>query len=250
MKNLVTLSRVLLAAVLLSACTGELDPLAPGVTDGEYALGIKALMPLVIGNHWTYNVVVSDTAGAEKSRYTYTLSVLDTVTADTGKIPLVPPATTRGSLTRAALVWYLLRGELDATTCWQVDTLENLRFRKSDDQRFYEQIPFNFRAAVGDTTPARYRSADTTYWASGDVIITTADSVRTTLVSKGDGFIRTTLGSAPFFHYRQSYVKATDYTDYYFKPGFGLVLMEKFQRKSDGTMVRIRRDELVSYFLR
>jgi hypothetical protein len=204
MKNLAALSLILVTGILLSACTEDLDPLAPGTTDGKYALGIKALMPLAVGNRWTYSVVVNDTSGIEKARYTYDLSVLDTVTADTGKIPLVPPSTNRKGLSREALAWYLLQGESGATTCWQVDTVENLRFRKSDDTRFYEQVAFNFRAAIGDVSSPRYIGPDTTTWGSGDVIITAADTVRTALVSRGGDTLRTTLGSAPWFQYPDS----------------------------------------------
>jgi hypothetical protein len=69
------------------------------------------------------------------------------------------------------------------------------------------------------------------------------------LASKGNDSLRTTLGSAPYFQYTQSYVKRTDYTKYYFKPGFGLFLIEKYQKTPGGRMIRVRRDELVSYYL-
>jgi hypothetical protein len=248
MKNLVTVSLILLTGLLWSACTDTLDPLSPGNTGGNYALGIKALMPLVKGNRWTYNVVVHDTSGVEKARYTYDLSVLDTALADTGKIPLLPPSTSRKDLSRGALTWYLLRGEAGATTCWQVDSVENLRVRRSDDARFYEQVAFNFRAGIGDVSSPRYIGPDTTTWGSGDVIITGADTVQTALVSRGGDTLRTTLGSAPYFQYRLFYVKRTDVAYYYYKPGFGLFLIERFYRKSDGSTVLVRRDELVSYY--
>lgn len=250
MKNLKILSLILLAGVLFAACSDTLEPLSPGSTDGNYALGIKALMPLAVGNRWTYAVAVYDTTGAAKAHYVFTLSVVDTISADTSKIPLVPPNTNRMSMKRESLVWYLLRGEMGVTTCWQVDSLENLLVRKSDDTRFFEQTPFNFRAAIGDVSPARKVGPDTSTWASGDVIITGADSVRTSLVSKGIDTLRTTLGSAPYFQYRQTYAVGSGYTDYYFKPGFGLILVEKFVRKADGTMVRVRRDEMASYYFR
>jgi hypothetical protein len=250
MKNFKTLNFVLLVGVLFAACSDALDPLSPGSTDGAYSLGIKALVPLAVGNRWTYNVAVYDTTGAAKARYVFTLSVVDTVSADTSRIPLVPPNTSRKNMKQEALAWYLLQGELGVRTCWQVDSLENLLVRKSDDTRFFEQVPFNFRAVIGDISPARYVGPDTSTWASGDVITTGVDSVRTSLVSKGIDTLRTTLGSAPYFHYRQSYAVQTGYTDYYFKPGFGLVLVEKFVRKADGTMARVRRDELASYYFR
>jgi len=250
MTHRIALSLPLMAALLVGGCTETPDPLAPGSSDGVYALGIKALVPLAVGNRWTYDVTVTDTLGAEQAHYTYTLSVLDTITADTSQIKPLPPNQNRKYLTRAALLWYLLEGEEGARTCWQVDTLENLRFRKADDTRFYEQHPFNFRAAIGDVTPTRYIGPDTITWGSGDVIMTGADSVRSTLVSKGNDTLRTTLGSAPYYVYRESYARRTDVADYYYKPGFGLFLIERFARKSDGTMVRIRRDELVSYYFR
>jgi hypothetical protein len=239
-----------LIAMLIAGCSENQDPLAPGSMDGQYSIGTKGLVPLNIGNRWTYSVVLYDTTGIERKRYTYTLSVKDTISADTGKIPLVSPSIDRKSIKREALVWYLLQGESGVTTCWQVDTLENLRIRKSDDTRFYEQTAFNFRAAVGDTTFARYIGGDTMVWASGDIIYTTADSVRSSLVSKGVDTLRTTLGSAPYFYYRESYKVRTDYTNYYFKPGFGLLLIEKYQRTAGGTTVRVRRDELVSYYFK
>ena len=250
MKSTVIVRLFSLTVILLAACNENLDPLAPGSMDGEYALGIKALVPLAVGNRWTYNVVLYDTSGAERGGYTYVLSVRDTVTADTAKIPLVPPSTDRGGLTRAALSWYLLEGELGVTTCWQVDSVENLRIRKSDDTLFYEQAAFNFRASLGDTTAPGYIGPDTVIWGSGERFIYEADSVKSKLLSKGSVPLRTTLGSAPYFQYRQSYVVRADYTDYYFKPGFGLVLIERFQQTPGGTSVRVRRDELVSYYLR
>jgi hypothetical protein len=122
--------------------------------------------------------------------------------------------------------------------------------RRSDDTRFYEQYAFNFRASLGDVTPSQYIGKDTIVWASGDRFIYEADSVKSTLVSKGNDTLRTTLGSSPYFQYRQSFVVRTDYTNYYFKPGFGLVLIETYQRKANGSMVRVRRDELTSYYFR
>jgi hypothetical protein len=248
MKYILIYSLFVLTAILIASCSENLDPLSPGSTNGEYALGIKALVPLAVGNSWTYNVTVYDTAGAQRNQYSYTLSVRDTITADTSKIPLSSAA--RKSMTRGALVWYLLQGELGATTCWQSDSLENLRIRKSDDTRFFEQSAFNFRASIGDITPSRYISKDTVFWASGDRFVYNADSVKSTLVSKGVDTLRTTLGSAPYFQYRESYALRADYTDYYFKPGFGLFLVERYQRTQGGKMVRVRRDELVSYYFR
>jgi hypothetical protein len=246
MKNIVTATLFLAAVLLLSACTKTLDPLSPGSTDGKYAIGTKELVPLAIGNAWTYNVVLYDTvSGAERTYYSYVLTVVDTITADTSKIPLSSAA--RKGLVRDALRWYLLQGELGATMCWQVDTLENLCMRKNDDTRFFDQTAFNFRAAVGDTTPARSIGADTSRWASGDIVVTRPDSVRTTLAARIDT-LRTTLGSAPYFKYTQFYVGRTEFTNYYFKPGFGLIMTEKFRRKADGTVVRVRRDELGSYY--
>jgi hypothetical protein len=248
MKNTVFYGPFFLAALLFASCAENLDPLSPGSTNGEYALGIKALVPLVIGNSWTYKVTVYDTSGAQRNQYAYTLSVRDTVTADTSKIPLVPPSKNRKAFTRGALVWYLLQGESGVGTCWQVDSLENLRIRKTDDTRFFEQSAFNFRASIGDVTPSRYIGADTITWASGDRFVYDADSVKSTLVSKGVDTLRTTLGSAPYFQYREYYVTRPDYTNYYFKPGFGLFLVERYQRTPGGKMVRMRRDELVSYY--
>lgn len=248
MKNTVILSLILLAAILFGSCSENLDPLSPGSTNGEYALGIKALVPLAVGNSWTYYVTVYDTAGAQRSQFTYTLSVKDTVTADTSKIPLSSAG--RKSLSRDALVWYLLQGESGMTTCWQVDSLEVLRIRKSDDTRFFEQSAFNFRASVGDVTPLRYIGKDTVVWASGDRFVYTADSVKSTLASKGTDTLRTTLGSAPYFQYKESYALRADYTNYYFKPGFGLFLVERFQRTPGGKIVRVRRDELTSYYFK
>jgi hypothetical protein len=80
--------------------------------------------------------------------------------------------------------------------------------------------------------------------------VTEADSVRSTLVSRAVDTLRTTLGSAPYYVYRESYVRRTDVAYYYYKPGFGLFLIERFVQRSDGTMVLIRRDELVSYYFR
>ena len=248
MKNKAFLSLPVIVVIVFAACTENLDPLSPGSTDGEYALGMKTLVPLAVGNAWTYNVTVFDTSGAQRNQFAYTLSVRDTVTADTSKIPMSSAG--RRSLTRGALVWYLLRGESGVTTCWQVDSLENLRIRKSDDSRFFEQTAFNFRAIIGDVTSTRYIGKDTVVWASGDRFIYSADSVRTALVSKGADTLRTTLGSAPYFQYREYYTARTDHTDYYFKPGFGLFLVEKFQRTTGGRMVRVRRDELTSYYFK
>jgi hypothetical protein len=248
MKNKLIFSLSFLATILIGSCAENLDPLSPGSTNGEYALGIKALVPLAVGNSWTYNVTVYDTSGAQRTQYTYTLSVKDTITADTSKIPL--PSASKKSLTRGALVWYLLQGELGATTCWQADSLENLRIRKSDDTRFFEQAAFNFRASIGDVTPSRYIGKDTVLWTSGDRFIYNADSVKSTLVSKGVDTLRTTLGSAPYFQYRESYALRADYANYYFKPGFGLFLVEKYQRTPGGKTVRVRRDELTAYYFR
>ena len=248
MKNKLILSLIVLAAILLASCSENLDPLSPGSTNGEYALGIKALVPLAVGNSWTYTVTVYDTSGAQRNQYTYTLSVKDTITADTSKIPLSSAG--RRSLTRGALVWYRLEGESGATTCWQVDSLENLRIRKSDDTRFFEQSAFNFRASIGDITPVRYVGKDTVVWASGDRFVYNADSVKSTLVSKGADTLRTTLGSAPYFQYRESYALRADYTNYYFKPGFGLFLIERYQRTPGGKVVLVRRDELTSYYFK
>jgi len=248
MKNTVLWSLVLLTVILFGSCAENLDPLSPGSMNGEYALGLKSLVPLAVGNSWTYSVTVYDTAGTQRNQFSYTLSVRDTVTADTSKIPLSSAG--RRSLTRGALVWYLLQGESGATTCWQVDSLENLRIRKSDDTRFFEQSAFNFRALIGDVTPLRYVGKDTVIWASGDRFTFNADSVRSTLVSKGADTLRTTLGSAPYFQYREYYAARTDYTNYYFKPGFGLFLIEKYQRTPGGKTVRVRRDELASYYFK
>ena len=248
MKNKVLLSLFILTVILLASCTENLDPLSPGSTNGEYALGLKALVPLTVGNTWTYNAKVYDTAGVQKSQFTYTLSVKDTVTADTSKIPVSSAA--RKSLTRAALVWYLLQGESGVTTCWQVDSLEVLRIRKADDSRFFEQSAFDFRASIGDVTPLRYIGKDTVVWASGDRFVYNADSVRSTLASKGADTLRTTLGSAPYFQYKESYAVRADYTTYYFKPGFGLFLIERYQRTPGGKMVRVRRDELTAYYFK
>jgi len=250
MKNHLTHSLLLVMIVAFSACTENLDPLSPGSTDGQYALGIKALVPLAVGNSWTYGVTLYDTAGAERKQYSYTLSVKDTITADTSRIPLVPPRTNRLSLSRLALVWYLIEGESGITSCWQIDSLENLRIRKSDDARFYEQSAFNFRSFLGDVTPARYIGKDTITWASGDRFIYNADSVRSTLISKGIDTLRTTLGSAPYFMYREFYTGRTDYIHYTFKPGFGLLLKEYYQRTSGGRTVRVRCDKLSSYHFR
>ena len=248
MKNKIIFGLFIAAVLLLGSCVENLDPLSPGSMNGEYALGLKALVPLAVGNSWTYNATVYDTSGTQRNQFSYTLSVRDTVTTDTSKIPLSSAG--RKSLTRGALVWYLLQGESGATTCWQVDSLENLRIRKSDDSRFFEQSAFNFRAIIGDVTPLRYVGKDTVVWASGDRFTYNADSVRSTLVSKGADTLRTTLGSAPYFQYRESYAQRADYTNYYFKPGFGLFLIEKYQRTPGGKTVRVRRDELTSYYFR
>jgi len=248
MKNKLILSLIVLAAILIGSCSENLDPLSPGSTNGEYALGIKALVPLAVGNLWTYAVTVYDTSGAQRNQYTYTLSVKDTITADTSKIPLSSAG--RKSLTRGALVWFLLQGESGITTCWQVDSLENLRIRKSDDTRFFEQSAFNFRASIGDVTPVRYVGKDTVVWASGDRFFYNADSVKSTLISKGADMLRTTLGSAPYFQYKEFYAVRADYANYYFKPGFGLFLIERFQKTPGGKMVRVRRDELTSYYFK
>jgi hypothetical protein len=247
MKNKMTWSMILLAGILLSACTENLDPLSPGSIDGEYVIGMKALVPLAVGNQWTYDVFVYDTLGGEKTRYAYTLNIVDTVAADTGKIPI--SSASKKGLNRAALIWYLFQGEMGVTTCWQVDTLENLCIRSSNDARFFEQTTFNFRASVHDTTTAKATSADISIWSTVDTAIA-KDTVRTVLFSKGGDTLRTTLGSAPFFQYRQIYAKRTYYTDYYFKPGFGLVMIERYQQRSNGTMVCVRRDKLNSYYFK
>jgi hypothetical protein len=248
MKNTFIYSLFILAIILFASCAENLDPLSPGSTNGEYSLGIKALVPLAVGNSWIYNVTVYDTAGAQRTQFTYTLSVKDTVSADTSKIPLSSAA--KKSLTRGALVWFLLQGESGVTTCWQVDSVENLRLRKSDDARFFEQSAFNFRASIGDVTPSRSIGKDTVLWASGDRFIYNADSVKSTLASKGADTLRTTLGSAPYFQYREYYALRADYTNYFFKPGFGLFLIERYQKTAGGKMVRIRRDELTAYFFK
>lgn len=250
MKKILITGILLAAALFCSACSDTLDPLAPGSTNGRYSLGVKALVPLAVGNQWTYNVVLFDTTGAERTRYAYTVSVVDTITADTSLIPLLGTNTNRKNLKREALVWYLLRGEMGARTCWQVDSVEILRVRSANDTRFFEQSAFNFRATLGDATAKRYVGADTTLWASGDRIITRPDSVFSTLVSKGVDTLRTTLGSAPYFSYTESYALRSDYTTYYFKPGFGLFLVEKFQRTAGGKFVKVRRDELSSYYFK
>jgi len=248
MKNKIIFGLFIAAVLLLGSCVENLDPLSPGSMNGEYALGLKSLVPLAVGNSWTYNVTVYDTTGAQRNQFAYTVSVRDTVTADTSKIPLSSAG--RKSLTRGALVWYLLQGESGATTCWQVDSLENLRIRKADDTRFFEQSAFNFRALIGDMTPLRYVGKDTIVWASGDRFTYNADSVRSTLVSKGADTLRTTLGSAPYFQYRESYALRADYTNYYFKPGFGLLLLERYIRTPGGKTIRVRRDELTSYYFK
>ena len=250
MKNRMIFTVIGAAVLMMNACTDQLDPISPGTLKGKYALGVKALIPLAVGNSWTYSVVLYDTAGAVRTRYNYTMTVKDTITADTSQIPLISPSVDRKSIKREALIWYLLEGESGVRTCWQVDTLENVRVRSSDDSRFYEQSAFNFRAAVGDSTVRRFKGIDTAYWASGDIVITPADSLRSRLISTGGDTVRTTLGSTSYFHYRESYDVRTDYTDYYFKPGFGLVARETFRRTAGGTMVRIRRDELVSYMFK
>ncbi len=248
MKNKLIAAAPLLIALLFAACTETLDPLSPGSVDGEYALGIKSLVPLAVGNTWTYAATVFDTNGVQRSTYTYSMTIKDTVTADTGKIPLLGTQKDRRGLTRGALLWYLLSGESGSSMCWQVDSLENLRMRKSDDSRFYEQTAFNFRAQLGDVMPSRYVGRDTVVWASGDRFVFAADSVRSTLVSKGVDTLRTTLGSAVYLQYREYYVSRTDFTNYYFKPGFGLLMIERFQRTPGGRSVCVRRDQLVSYY--
>ncbi len=238
------------SALMMNACKEQLDPLSPGSLEGKYALGMKSLIPLAVGNTWNYSVVLYDTAGVVRTRYSYTMTVKDTVTADTTLIPLASPSADRRSIRREALLWYLMVGEAGERTCWQVDTVEVVRFRNSNDSRFYEQSAFNFRASVGDSTVRRFKGGDTSYWSSGDVIITPADSVRSRLISTGGDTVRTTLGSTSYFLYRESYDVRAEYTNYYFKPGFGLIAREIFKRTSGGTMVRIRRDELVSYFFK
>jgi hypothetical protein len=250
MKKGISIIVIVAAAMMMNACKEHLDPVSPGSLDGRYALGMKSLVPLAVGNKWTYTVVLFDTAGVVRTRYTYSLTVKDTVTADTANIPLIPPSTDRRSMKRDALLWYLLEGESGKKSYWQVDSVEYLRIRRSDDSRFYEQSAFNFRAAVGDSTARRYIGIDTSYWASGDSIITPADSVRSMLIATGGDTVRTTIGSTSYYLYRESYDVRTDYTDYYFKPGFGLIAMEKFRRTAGGTMVRIRRDELSSYYFK
>jgi hypothetical protein len=250
MKNRMIFAFIITTVLIMNACKEKLDPLSPGSLEGKYALGMKSLVPLAVGNRWTYSVVLFDTTGTVRTRYIYTLTVKDTITADTNRIPLVPPKVDRKSIKREALLWYLMEGEAGAKTCWQVDSVEHVRIRSSDDSRFYEQSAFNFRAMVGDSTVRRFKGGDTAYWASGDVVITPADSVRSRLISTGGDTVRTTLGSTSYFLYRESYDVRTEYTNYYFKPGFGLIAREIFRRTAGGTMVRIRRDELVSYFFK
>ena len=50
MKNTVLLSLILLAILLFGSCAENLDPLSPGPMNGEYALGLKSLVPLAVGN--------------------------------------------------------------------------------------------------------------------------------------------------------------------------------------------------------
>ena len=108
MKNVKTAVPFLLAALLVTACSKDLYPLSSGSLDGQYASGIKALVPLAEGNTWTYNVVLYDTSsGSERLRYSYSLSVVDTVTADTSMISMASSAKKR--LTRDALRWFVLR---------------------------------------------------------------------------------------------------------------------------------------------
>jgi len=247
MKNVMILGLLFMAVLFLAACTENLNPLAPGSTDGQYAMGMKALVPLAIGNIWNYNVVLFDTSGAERTRYSYVLSVIDTVKADTSKIPL--SNTTKQSVNQGAFRWYLLQGEMGVRSYWQVDTLENLRIRKTDDTLFLQQSAFDFRASVGTVTTPRSIGVDTILWASGDTIISVADFVQSALLSKGVDTLRTTLGSGPYFKYGELYPARQDSINYYFKPGFGLVYKEQFHRVN-GRMVRIRRDELVSYYFK
>jgi hypothetical protein len=247
MKNRLIVFFILLTSILMGACTNNLDPLSPGSTDGNYVIGEKSLVPLEVGNQWTYSAILYDTTGAMKTQYDYTLSVLDTVIADTGKIPMT--SASRKGLSRAALTWHLLQGEMGVSTCWQVDTLENLSIRSSNDARFLEQTAFNFRASVGDTTAAKATSADISIWSSVDTSVA-KDTVKTILISKGVDTLRTTLGSAPYFQYRQVYAKRTYYTDYTFKPGFGLIKIERYQRKANGAMVCTRQDKLNSYYFK
>jgi hypothetical protein len=255
MKNVYLVSLFLLAIVLLAACTQNLDPLSPGVTDGQYALGMKSLVPLALGNTWVYNVVLYDTTtGAPKPPYMYTLSVIDdTVKVDTNKIPIVSPHTNRVYLYSGtkSLKWYRLQGEMGAITCWQIDGLDNLCVRKTGDTLYLQQTVFNFQADTNAMTASTYIGADTVLWASGDIIVTGQDSVKSQrLKNTKTDTLRTTLGSAPFYKYRLLYSTRKDSINYYFKPGFGIVAYEKFQRKLDGTMVRVRRDELASYYFK
>jgi hypothetical protein len=251
MKKFIVVSAFAMAIGLFSACSHDLDPLSPSSMNGQYALGIKGLVPFAVGNTWNYNVVLYDTTGAEKTRYSYALNVLDTVKADTNRIPIVAPNTNRIYLNKDpnSLKWYRLQGEMGRITHWQVDGLENLRIRKSDDTLYFQQMVFDYRASVGARTGTSYVDADTLVWWSGDVVVTNPDSVKSQLVAMADT-LRTTLGSAPYYKYWQSFSLRTDSITYYFKPGFGLVLYEKFQRRSDGTMVCVRRDELNSYYFR
>ncbi len=236
---------VLIFVVMTMACSDRIDPLAPGSLTGDFAVGIKGLVPIAIGNRWTYLVTTYDTTGAETRRYSYTMVVTDTVTADTSRIPL--RGGVRQSMTPTALRWFSFRGDGGATTLWQVDTVEQLRFRPADDSRFYEQTAFNFRAAVHDTSAAVFVRSEMTIWESSDTA-TTADSVRTVLTEKADS-LRTTLGSAPVFRYRQRYDARSVFTEFAFKPGFGLVLVERFAVLPGGGTVCVRRDQVTSYFL-
>jgi hypothetical protein len=245
MKRMNVRSVVVIASVLLFSCTESLDPLSPGSGAGEYALGVKGLIPLVIGNHWTYNAAVYDTSGMEISRSVYTVTVADTAFADTSIIPL--PSSQKLSSKRSAFVWYVLRGEGGSVMLWQADTLENLRIRTANDAKFLEQTSFEFRASVNDTSASRSTGTDINVWGIVDTLISN-DVVRTVLVSKGTDSLRTTLGSAQYFHYRQLYTRRPHYTDYFFKPGFGLMMLERYARKQDGTPVCVRRDQLVSYY--
>ncbi|GEM_PF-1212616 len=237
--------------VLFPSCSRDLDPVSPASMNGQYALGIKALVPFAIGNTWIYDVVVYDTTGGERARYSYSLSVIDTVHADTNRIPILPPNTTRAYLNKDpnSLKWYRLQGEMGKITYWQIDGLENLRIRKNDDTLYFQQMVFDYRASVGSSTATSFLGADTAYWGSGDVVVMAPDSVRSQLVAKADT-VRTTLGSAPYYKYWQSFSLRSDSINYYFKPGFGLILYEQFQRRADGTMVCVRRDKLDSYYFR
>jgi hypothetical protein len=131
------------------------------------------------------------------------------------------------------------------------DSQDNLRIRKVYDTLYLQQTVFDFRADTNAVTPSTYIGADTVLWVSGDIIISSTDSVRSKRIAntKTDT-LRTTLGSAPFYKYSLSYSVRKDSINYYFKPGFGIVVYEKFQRLANGTMMRVRRDELAKYYFK